>query len=100
MLADAVEAASRSVQEPTREKLEALVQRLVHAILLDGQLDECDLTLKDISAVSRAFVTALEGIYHARPVYPPGATAPRPAEGAVSYLAPVRNDGERRGVGS
>jgi putative nucleotidyltransferase with HDIG domain len=103
MLADSVEAASRSVPEPNRERLEALVHKLVHGILADGQLDECDLTLKDLAAVSRAFVTALEGIYLARAPFP-AAAGPRAGEGAVPQLVPVRGDGapdgERRSAGS
>ncbi|MBM4378882.1 MAG: HDIG domain-containing protein [Deltaproteobacteria bacterium] len=97
MLADSVEAASRSLQEPSPEKLEVLVQKLVHGILADGQLDDCDLTLKDLAAVSRAFVTALEGIYRARPGF--SAAGPRAGEGSGPLLAAVRDD-ERRSAGS
>ena len=96
MLADTVEAASRNAQEPGREKLETLVQKLVHGILADGQLDECDLTLKDLAAVSRAFVTALERIYSARPGFQ---AAQRAGETAAPYLSAVRDD-ERRSAGS
>jgi putative nucleotidyltransferase with HDIG domain len=99
MLADAAEAASRSLAEQNRENLEALVQKLFNGILEDGQLDECDLTLKDLSLVARAFVSALEGIYHARPAYPPGAgVTQRPGEAPTLHLAP-RVD-ERRSSGS
>ena len=76
MLADAAEAASRAGGESSREALEALVRKLVRGIFQDGQLDECDLTLKDLNAITLSFVTTLEGIYHARPVYPPGAMGP------------------------
>jgi hypothetical protein len=93
---DTVEAASRNAQEPGREKLETLVQKLLHGILADGQLDECDLTLKDLAAVSRAFVTALERIYSARPGFQ---AAQRAGETAAPYLSAVRDD-ERRSAGS
>ena len=73
MISDAVEAASRSMPEPTHANLSALVQRLINLIFSEGQLDECDLTLKDLHLISTSFVRTLEGIYHARPVYPPGA---------------------------
>jgi cyclic-di-AMP phosphodiesterase PgpH len=73
MIADAVEAASRSMPEPTTAKLQALVQKLINVIFSEGQLDECDLTLKDLNLMSQSFVRTLEGIYHARPAYPPGA---------------------------
>jgi putative nucleotidyltransferase with HDIG domain len=73
MIADAVEAASRSMPEPTTAKLQTLVQKLINMIFSEGQLDECDLTLKDLNLMSQSFVRTLEGIYHARPAYPPGA---------------------------
>lgn len=89
MIADAVEAASRSMSEPTTANLHALVQRLITMIFSEGQLDECDLTLKDLNVITSSFVRTLEGIYHARPAYPaaaigspikPALTLARPAE--------------------
>ena len=73
MIADACEAASRSMPEPTTEKLRALVQKMINVIFSEGQLDECELTLKDLHLISSSFATTLEGIYHARPQYPAGA---------------------------
>ncbi|MGZ6081509.1 MAG: HD family phosphohydrolase [Myxococcaceae bacterium] len=73
MLADAVEAASRAMPEPTTERLQALVQRIITTVFTEGQLDECDLTLRDLNAISLSFLNTLEGIYHSRPAYPPGA---------------------------
>ncbi len=52
MLADAVEAASRAMPEPTTERLQALVQRIITAVFSEGQLDECDLTLRDLNAIA------------------------------------------------
>ncbi|MCI0569580.1 MAG: HDIG domain-containing protein [Myxococcaceae bacterium] len=73
MLADAVEASCRSLPEPTTERLEAQVRKMIHAIFSEGQLDECDLTLKDLNLIAESFLRTLEGIHHARPEYPPGA---------------------------
>jgi putative nucleotidyltransferase with HDIG domain len=73
MLADAVEAASRAMPDPSRERLQALVQRIITAVFTEGQLDECDLTLRDLNAIAVSFLHTLEGIYHSRPAYPPGA---------------------------
>ncbi len=70
MIADAVEASSRAMVEPTPNKLQALVQKIINAIFVDGQLDECDLTLRDLNDVARAFYRTLEAIYHTRPEYP------------------------------
>ena len=87
MIADAVEASSRSMTEPTTDKLRSLVQRLVNMIFSEGQLDECDLTLKDLHLISESFVRTLEGIYHARPVYPPGAMGGQRTDGTKPTLA-------------
>lgn len=70
MLADTVEAASRSLKEPTPADVESLVVRLVNRIYLDGQLNECDMTLRDLHAVGRSFVTVLSALTHARIDYP------------------------------
>jgi hypothetical protein len=73
MIADAVEASSRAMQEPTPGKLQALVQKIINGIFADGQLDECDLTLRDLNEIARSFFRILGGIYHSRPDYPPQA---------------------------
>lgn len=73
MIADACEAASRSMAEPTSEKLRALVQKMINVIFSEGQLDECDLTLRDLHVIAESFTRTLDGIYHARPQYPAGA---------------------------
>lgn len=70
MLADAVEAASRVLEEPTPKRIETHVQNVVEHIFLDGQLDECELTLKDLHAIQKSFVTILIGIFHHRVQYP------------------------------
>ncbi|PZR11502.1 MAG: phosphodiesterase [Archangium gephyra] len=73
MIADACEAASRSMPEPSTDKLRALVQKMINLIFSEGQLDECDLTLKDLHLIAESFTRTLEGMYHARPQYPAGA---------------------------
>ncbi|HNQ63366.1 MAG TPA: HDIG domain-containing protein [Syntrophorhabdaceae bacterium] len=70
MLADAVEASSRILDEPTPKRLESHVQRVVENIFLDGQLDECELTLKDLHAIQKSFIAILIGIFHQRIEYP------------------------------
>ncbi|MFN7131196.1 MAG: HD family phosphohydrolase, partial [Myxococcales bacterium] len=75
MIADAVEASSRAMQDPTPAKLQALVQKIINGIFADGQLDECDLTLKDLNEIARVFYRTLGGIYHTRPEYPPQAVS-------------------------
>lgn len=70
MLADSVEAASRCLDKPTPAKIEMLVNRVVADKLHDGQLDECDLTFKELSKITASFARALVGTMHARIEYP------------------------------
>lgn len=70
MLADSVEAAVRSLQEHTSEKIRSLVEKIVNDKLEDHQLDECDLTLKDIDRIVVSFCNVLIGIFHERIEYP------------------------------
>jgi putative nucleotidyltransferase with HDIG domain len=70
MLADAVEAASRTLADPTPAKLRGVIRTLLDDCLHDGQLDKTDLTLADLSAVSEAFLRVLSRIFHQRVDYP------------------------------
>ena len=70
MLADAVEAASRTLLEPTPSRIKGLVQRITNNIFLDGQLEECELTLKDLQKIEEGFSRILTAIFHQRIDYP------------------------------
>ncbi len=70
MLADSVEAAVRSLQSPSPEKIRDMVRMLIKDKLNDGQLEMCDLTFKDLDIISKSFNKVLEGIYHKRIEYP------------------------------
>jgi len=70
MLADAVEAASRTLSEPTPARIRGLVQRITNNIFLDGQLEECELTLKDLQKIEEGFSRILTAIFHQRIDYP------------------------------
>lgn len=70
MLADSVEAAIRSLQEPTEAKIKDMVKKIIKDKLNDGQLEACDLTFKDLETITQSFYTILEGIYHKRIEYP------------------------------
>ncbi|MZP28798.1 HDIG domain-containing protein [Heliobacterium undosum] len=72
MLADTVEAAVRSLPQPTSGKIEGLVRKLIREKLNDGQLEECDLTFKDLDRIAQAFCRVFNGIYHTRIEYPEG----------------------------
>jgi putative nucleotidyltransferase with HDIG domain len=70
MIADCCEASARAMEAPTGEDFRGLVSRRVNELFGEGQFAECDLTLKDLSAIAVAMVSALEGVYHTRPEYP------------------------------
>ncbi|TVQ81065.1 MAG: HDIG domain-containing protein [Bradymonadales bacterium] len=70
MLADAVEAASKSLSQAGPDQLRQQVNATIRRFFLDGQLDECDLSLKDLNAIGNAFVNVLQGVYHQRIDYP------------------------------
>lgn len=70
MLADTIEAAVRSMPEKTPQKIRAMVEKLVNMHFVDAQLDECELTLRDLHMIVDAFVKILIGIYHQRVEYP------------------------------
>jgi len=70
MLADAVEAASRTLTDPTPARIKGMVQKLINAIFSDGQLNECDLTLKDLNQIGKSFSRVLSGSFHHRVDYP------------------------------
>ncbi|MGA6925096.1 MAG: HDIG domain-containing metalloprotein, partial [Desulfosarcina sp.] len=69
LLADVVEAASRTLENPTASRIQGLVQNLISKIFSDGQLDYCELTLKDLHRIARTFNKILNGIYHHRIEY-------------------------------
>ena len=70
LLADSVEAASRALPEPNAAQLKGVVRRIFNNKFIDSQLDECDLTLKDLEIISESMLKILSGIYHTRIEYP------------------------------
>ncbi len=70
MLVDAIEAAARTVDEPSREKFEAVVQRVMNVKLRQGQLDECGLTMEDLRVIQTTLTDTLCNVYHNRIKYP------------------------------
>ena len=70
LLADSVEAATRGLKDPTPVKIVEVVHKVINNKFIDGQLDECELTLKDLEKISDVFIRILSGIYHGRVSYP------------------------------
>jgi putative nucleotidyltransferase with HDIG domain len=93
MLADSCEAAARSLARPDPENIRAIVMKIVDAIISDGQLDQCDITLQELTTIREAMISALTAIYHARIDYP-GFNPP-----AITGTLPAADlDSEERGV--
>jgi putative nucleotidyltransferase with HDIG domain len=78
MLADAVEATVRSLQKVTPQRITEAIDRLIRDRLEDGQLDECDLTMRDLRLIAETFATILKGIFHSRIEYPEAGNGSRP----------------------
>ena len=101
MIADSCEAAARSLSEPTPANIRFIVTKIIDAILSDDQLDECDLTLRELTQIREAMIRSLVAIYHSRVDYPgyvPPSSghykgvpeAPAPQEyGATKYQDPA-----------
>tara|TARA_B100001248_G_scaffold219808_1_gene175440 strand:+ start:8196 stop:10628 length:2433 start_codon:yes stop_codon:yes gene_type:complete len=70
MLADSIEAAARSLEEPTASRLQNIVKNIIKNKFLDGQLEECNITLRDLSTIERVYERILLTIYHQRVEYP------------------------------
>jgi cyclic-di-AMP phosphodiesterase PgpH len=81
MLSDSTEAAARAARDHSREAIEQLVERIIRQRLEEGQFDDCNLTLRDLTRIKESFVTLLTGIYHPRIPYPPAGGEARPALG-------------------
>lgn len=95
MLADSCEAAARSLARPDPENIRAIVVKVFDAIITDGQLEECDVTLQELTIIREAMISALTAIYHARIDYPgfnPPMTGPLPPLPAGNL------DSEERGI--
>lgn len=69
MLADSIEPASRTIPDPTYDRLQGLVQKIINKIFSSGQLNECDLTLRDLHKIAKCYTKVLASIYHQRVAY-------------------------------
>ncbi|MCQ9208511.1 MAG: HDIG domain-containing protein [Omnitrophica bacterium] len=72
LLADSVEAASRTLGEPTPARIKGLVRKIINNKFIDNQLDQCDLTLKNLEIIGDTFTRILMGIFHSRIEYETG----------------------------
>ncbi|OGX31080.1 MAG: hypothetical protein A3D27_03235 [Omnitrophica WOR_2 bacterium RIFCSPHIGHO2_02_FULL_46_37] len=86
LLADSVEAASRVISEPKAAKIEEVVHKVINNKFIDGQLDDCELTLKDLEKIAQVFTHMLSGIYHGRIEYPEGNHHKQKGSRAAAFL--------------
>jgi putative nucleotidyltransferase with HDIG domain len=93
MIADSCEAAARSLAEPNPENIRFIVTKIIDAIVSDDQLDECDLTLRELTQIREAMIRSLIAIYHSRVDYP--GYVPPPS-GAFKIVPEM--DSEERGM--
>jgi putative nucleotidyltransferase with HDIG domain len=70
MLADSIEATARSLEEPTSGRLNSIVENIIESKFMDGQLDECNLSIKDLAEIKDTFKRLLQAMYHHRIEYP------------------------------
>ncbi len=77
MLADKVEAATRTLANPDESNIRAMINRIVNSVIADGQFSECPLTFEEIHVIAETFVSVLLGIYHQRIEYPQTADVSR-----------------------
>lgn len=99
MLCDAVESASRTMADPTPSRIDQLVRGIATKRLMDGQFDECDLTLRELNTIVETVSKTLASIYHGRIVYPGGASTGGTLGGSGGGGAGATTIRERTGAG-
>jgi putative nucleotidyltransferase with HDIG domain len=95
MVSDAVESAARSMADPTPSRIEAMVHALANKRLMDGQFDDCDLTLRELNVIVETVSKTLAAIYHGRIAYPTPVPGPAGSDGpkSQSLRAPGMGNG-------
>ncbi len=96
MLADVVEAASRTLVDPTAARIQGTVQKMINKVFSDGQLDECELTLKDLHEIAKGFNKSLSGIFHYRVEYPESVSKEGHAKKGTNGSTDQRSEGDSR----
>ena len=69
MLADGIEAAARTISDPSFDRIQGMVQKMINKVFASGELNECELTLRDLHIIAKCFTRVLSGIYHQRVSY-------------------------------
>ena len=95
MLADGVEAASRTLADPTPAKIQGLVQKMINKVFVSGELGESNLTLRDLHVIAKNFTRVLTGIYHRRVEYSEPAEKTRGDSKVTRLPTPPRGGSEK-----
>ncbi len=95
MLADAVEAATRSIAKPTPGRIREMTKQIIDKRMLSGELDDCEITLQDLARIREAFIPLLTGIHHARISYPGQKERELERAGEKKDTTPRERRGER-----
>ncbi len=99
MLADSVEATTRSVSDLTTQRLRQTIDSIIQQRFVEGQLDECELTLRDLAAIRESFYNILLGIHHQRIVYPEAQETPEVKIPSDTEVVPLSEAGGKSGSG-
>jgi len=94
LLADSVEGATRAMDEHTPQRIEDLVRKVINNKFIDGQLDECNLTLRDIDVIASTFVRVLSAMYHGRVKYPDKSNGNYPKKSSKEDLHSPKQDSQ------
>ena len=94
MLADSVEAVVRAAKDRSHERIDELVDAVINERVAEGQLEECDLTLRDLRTIADSFKATLRGIYHPRIEYPAPTKAELATAGAQASIAFIKPPSE------
>jgi len=94
MLADSVEAVVRAAKDRSHERIDELVDAVINERVAEGQLEECDLTLRDLRTIADSFKATLRGIYHPRIEYPAPTKAELATAGAKAAIAFIKPPSE------
>lgn len=97
MLADGIEAAARTLSDPCADRIQGMVQKMINRVFASGELNECELTLRDLHCIAKSFTRTLTGIYHQRIAY--AEPAEKFSDGARSETVSSPSNVQRLDVG-
>jgi hypothetical protein len=96
MLADGIEAAARTLTDPSSDRIQGMVQKMINKVFASGELNECELTLRDLHLIAKCFTRVLTGIYHQRIAYAEPAEKVNEGDGSAEVKG---DDGARPDAG-